>query len=109
MIGRLTGKSAFVTAAGQGIGQAIALAFASEGAEVLATDINTETLKEIENTDGITTQVLDVMDADAISAIANERPQNIWFTVLEHNGNSSVSIGELDVVLKKPSAIEVSK
>ena len=45
----------------------------------------------------------------AISAIANERPQNIWFTVLEHNGNSSVSIGELDVVLKKPSAIEVSK
>ena len=69
---RLIGKNALVTAAGQGIGQAIALAFASEGAEVLATDINTETLKESEDTDGITTQVLDVMNADAISAVANQ-------------------------------------
>jgi 2-keto-3-deoxy-L-fuconate dehydrogenase len=72
MSGRLTGKKTLVTAAGQGIGQAIALAFAAEGAEVLATDINTETLKEIEGTDGITTQVLDVMDADAISIVANQ-------------------------------------
>ena len=72
MSGRLTGKNALVTAAGQGIGQAIALAFAAEGAEVLATDINTETLKEIEGTDGITTQVLDVMDAEAISVVANQ-------------------------------------
>jgi len=69
---RLIGKNALVTAAGQGIGQAIALAFAAEGAEVLATDINTETLKEIEGTDGITTQDLDVMDADAISVVANQ-------------------------------------
>jgi 2-keto-3-deoxy-L-fuconate dehydrogenase len=61
-----------VTAAGQGIGQAIALAFAAEGAEVLATDINTETLKEIGGTNGITTQVLDVMDAEAISVVANQ-------------------------------------
>ena len=72
MSGRLTGKNALVTAAGQGIGQAIALAFAAEGAEVLATDINIETLNEIEGTDGITTQVLDVMDADAISVVANQ-------------------------------------
>jgi 2-keto-3-deoxy-L-fuconate dehydrogenase len=72
MSGRLTGKNALVTAAGQGIGQAIALAFAAEGAEVLATDINTETLKEIEGTNGITTQVLDVMDAEAISVVANQ-------------------------------------
>ena len=48
MNGRLTGKNALVTAAGQGIGQAIALAFAAEGAQVLATDINKETLKGIE-------------------------------------------------------------
>jgi 2-keto-3-deoxy-L-fuconate dehydrogenase len=69
---RLIGKNVLVTAAGQGIGQAIALAFAAEGAEVLATDINTETLKKIEGTDGITTQILDVMDAGAISAVANQ-------------------------------------
>jgi 2-keto-3-deoxy-L-fuconate dehydrogenase len=69
---RLIGKNVLVTAAGQGIGQAIALAFAAEGAEVLATDINTETLKEIEGTNGITTQVLDVLDAEAISVVANQ-------------------------------------
>ena len=39
-MGRLEGKRALVTAAGQGIGRATALAFASEGAQVLATDIN---------------------------------------------------------------------
>ena len=39
-MGRLKGKSALVTAAGQGIGRAYAIALANEGAEVLATDIN---------------------------------------------------------------------
>jgi len=72
MSGRLAGKKALVTAAGQGIGQAIALAFAAEGASVIATDINAETLKQIEGTDGIQTQVLDVLDAEAITAIAKE-------------------------------------
>ena len=72
MSGRLVGKKALVTAAGQGIGQNIALAFAAEGAEVIATDINSETLKEIEGKYGIKTQVLDVMDADAIKAIAKQ-------------------------------------
>lgn len=47
MSGRLQGKRALVTAAGQGIGRASALAFASEGAEVVATDINEGTLSEI--------------------------------------------------------------
>ena len=42
--GRLAGKTALVTAAGQGIGRASALAMAAEGAHVLATDINEETL-----------------------------------------------------------------
>ena len=40
MSGKLTGKTALVTAAGQGIGRATAMAFADEGAEVWATDIN---------------------------------------------------------------------
>ena len=39
-MGRLEGKPAFITAAGQGIGRATALAFAREGATVLATDVN---------------------------------------------------------------------
>ncbi len=39
MAGRLDGKRALVTAAGQGIGRAAALAFAAEGASVLATDV----------------------------------------------------------------------
>ena len=44
MANRLNGKRALVTAAGQGIGRATALAFAAEGARVIATDINTATL-----------------------------------------------------------------
>ncbi|MDC3275561.1 SDR family NAD(P)-dependent oxidoreductase, partial [bacterium] len=43
-MGRLSGKRALVTAAGQGIGRATALAMAAEGAKVFATDINPETL-----------------------------------------------------------------
>ncbi len=44
---RLAGKTAFVTAAAQGIGRATALAFAAEGAEVIATDVNEAKLAEI--------------------------------------------------------------
>ncbi|HEV3011632.1 MAG TPA: NAD(P)-dependent oxidoreductase, partial [Burkholderiales bacterium] len=40
MAGRLAGKSAFITAAGQGMGRAAAIAFAREGAKVWATDLN---------------------------------------------------------------------
>jgi 2-keto-3-deoxy-L-fuconate dehydrogenase len=40
MTQRLAGKTAFVTAAGQGIGRATAEAFAREGARVIATDLN---------------------------------------------------------------------
>jgi 2-keto-3-deoxy-L-fuconate dehydrogenase len=44
MVGRLEGKTAVLTAAGQGIGRATALAMAHEGAQVIATDINADTL-----------------------------------------------------------------
>tara|TARA_Y100001934_G_scaffold1714_1_gene2713 strand:+ start:1326 stop:2066 length:741 start_codon:yes stop_codon:yes gene_type:complete len=72
MTNRLTGKKALLSAAAQGIGRASALAFAAEGAEVIATDINAETLAEIADTDGITVRTLDVTDDDAVAALAAE-------------------------------------
>lgn len=74
MTERLNGKSAVVTAAGQGIGRATALAFAAEGAEVLATDINDDTLAVLAETPGLTTRHLDVTDAAAVAALAADLP-----------------------------------
>jgi 2-keto-3-deoxy-L-fuconate dehydrogenase len=70
MAGRLDGKRALVTAAAQGIGRASALALAREGAQVLATDVNTTLLVELEAEEGITTTGLDVTDADQIAKLA---------------------------------------
>ena len=67
---RLKDKTAFLTAAGQGIGRATAVAFAREGARVIATDINADLLKALAAEIGCTTQVLDVTDAAAIAAAA---------------------------------------
>lgn len=65
---RLAGKAAVVTAAGQGIGRATALAMAREGAQVWATDIRADLLASLAGTDGIRTAVLDVLDRAAIDA-----------------------------------------
>lgn len=51
-MGRLEGKVIVLTAAAQGIGRASALAFAREGAKVIATDINESKLQELENYPG---------------------------------------------------------
>ena len=72
MAGRLAGKTAFITAAAQGMGQAAALAFAREGARVWATDINAQQLKGMDGKDGIRTRALDVTDEAAIARIAQE-------------------------------------
>ena len=67
---RLANKRALVTAAGQGIGAATARAFAAQGAQVIATDLNEDLLKGLAGVDGITTRRLDVTDAAQIAAIA---------------------------------------
>ncbi len=72
MTQRLAGQRAVVTAAAQGIGRATALAFAREGAEVIASDINEERLADLASEPGITTRRLDVRDAAAVSAFAEE-------------------------------------
>ena len=72
MAGRLTGKKALVTAAGQGIGKATALLFAREGAQVVATDIALDKMKDLAGVAGIRTAKLDVLDPAAIQALAKE-------------------------------------
>jgi 2-keto-3-deoxy-L-fuconate dehydrogenase len=72
MAGRLAGKTAFITAAGQGIGRATALAFAREGAQVWATDVNAKLLGDLEGKSGIKTRVLDVLDEAAIQKAATD-------------------------------------
>jgi 2-keto-3-deoxy-L-fuconate dehydrogenase len=79
MAGRLAGKTAFCTAAAQGIGRATALAFAAEGASVVATDLNGAKVAEIAG-QNIRTFALDVLDADAVIAAGkNVGPVDILF------------------------------
>jgi 2-keto-3-deoxy-L-fuconate dehydrogenase len=68
-MGSLDGKTAFVTAAGQGIGRATAVAFAAAGARVIATDVDAAKLQSLQS-EQIKTQSLDVLDAQAIAAAA---------------------------------------
>ena len=72
MAGRLAGKRALITAAAQGIGRATALAMAREGALVLATDVNTTLLVDLEAEEGLTTDRLDVTDGAEIARLAQE-------------------------------------
>jgi len=68
----LNGKTALITAAAQGIGRESALAFAREGAKVIATDVNDAKLRELAATPGITIRKLDVLNKAAIDACAAE-------------------------------------
>jgi len=75
---RLAGKRALVTAAGQGIGRASALAMAAEGAHVIATDVNGDLLDALSG-DGIETMVMDVRDDAAVAAgVAKARPDVLF-------------------------------
>ena len=67
MANRLAGKRALVTAAGAGMGRAGAIAFAREGAKVVATDVNADSLQSLAATPGIETHLLDVTNEIAVN------------------------------------------
>src|SRR5690348_11433081 len=71
MPGQLANKTAFVTAAGQGICRATALAFAAAGARVIATDIDATKLQSIAS-DNVRDITLDVLRADDIARVARD-------------------------------------
>jgi 2-keto-3-deoxy-L-fuconate dehydrogenase len=80
MSNRLKAKTAFVTAAGQGIGRAVALAFVREGARVIASDINAAALATLAVETGCSTLMLDVTDAAAVkAAAATHGPVDVLF------------------------------
>jgi NAD(P)-dependent dehydrogenase (short-subunit alcohol dehydrogenase family) len=72
MANRLAGKRALITAAGAGMGRAAALAFVREGAKVIATDVNADSLQSLAKTAGIETQLLDVTDQRAVNDFAEK-------------------------------------
>jgi len=72
MTDRLRGRKGLVSAAGQGIGRATAVAWAAAGAEVIATDVDAARLADLGGHRGIQTRALDVLDGAAISAAAAE-------------------------------------
>jgi 2-keto-3-deoxy-L-fuconate dehydrogenase len=94
MTDRLKGKTAFITAAGQGIGRATAEAFVREGARVIATDISEALLADLEKALGCETRRLDVTDANAVIAACAEAthkgPVNVLF-----NGAGYVHAGTI--------------
>jgi len=71
MAGRLQGKTALVTAAGQGIGRAIAEGFVREGAQVIATDLDAGKLAGLS---GVEARALDVRSTAAVTALAQALP-----------------------------------
>lgn len=86
---RLKGKTAVITAAGQGIGRASAERMAREGAKVYATDINARLVDELAAVPGIEAQVLNVLDPVAITSFAKQiGPVDILFNCagIVHNG-----------------------
>ncbi len=88
---RLAGKTAFLTAAGQGIGRAVAEAFAAEGARVIATDLNDGLLQSLAGTPNVSVRRLDVLEAAAIAqAAADVGPVDVLF-----NGAGFVHAGSV--------------
>lgn len=96
-MGRLDGKRALVTAAGQGIGRASALAMAAEGAQVFATDVNADLLSDMPA--GIETFVLDALDdASVADGVARARPDVLFNCagIVHHGSILDATDAELD-------------
>jgi 2-keto-3-deoxy-L-fuconate dehydrogenase len=74
MSGRLAGKTALITAAGQGIGHATAVAMAREGAQVHATDVDPALLEKLRGLANVSVRKLDVLDDAAIARTFDELP-----------------------------------
>ena len=72
MTGQLSGKTAIVTGAGQGIGRTAAILFASEGARVLAVDVNGAALADLKAAHGCQPIILDLTDGVAIAEFIDE-------------------------------------
>jgi NAD(P)-dependent dehydrogenase (short-subunit alcohol dehydrogenase family) len=72
MTERLSGKTALITATGQGMGRAAALAFAREGAHVIATDLHADLLAGFKSVNSVKTRVLDVLDDAAVATAVDE-------------------------------------
>ena len=91
MSSRLAGKTAFVTAAGQGIGRATAEAFAREGAHVIATDLNTDLLADLRGNPQYTVEALNALDPAAIADAAKRHPNvDILFNAAGYVHHGSV-------------------
>jgi 2-keto-3-deoxy-L-fuconate dehydrogenase len=88
MSGRLQGKRAVITAAGQGIGRATTEAFVREGAQVIATDINEVALRSLS---GCESRVLDVTLPAAIEAFSTETgPIDVLFNCAGYVHSGSI-------------------
>lgn len=112
---RLRDKTALITAAGQGIGRATALRFAAEGAQVIATDIDTDKLSDLASTPGIELRHLNVLDAKAIDALAAELPPlDVLFNCAGFVANGSLLTGndsdwELSLALNVTAMMRLSR
>jgi len=98
MANLLTGKIALVTGAGSGIGQAIAIAYAQEGAKVVITDLNLvgchQTLEKIQDLGGQGwVYALDVTDVAAVQTLANQ--------VQNELGNIDILVNNAGVILRE--------
>lgn len=88
MAGRLAGKTALLTAAGQGIGRATAEAFLAEGARVIATDLDRS---KLDGLDDASCHALDVRSSEAVNALARlVGPVDILFNCAGYVHHGSV-------------------
>ena len=92
---RLKGKTALVTAAGQGIGRASVLAMAAEGAQVWATDVNPKLLDSYDGIANVRAVRLDVLDKAAIHQLVADLPPLPSYPLPFPNLSASVDIDDV--------------